>query len=157
MSHPKSLDDFKPGNWKPNVIGSPGEWSEFSIVHENHSHGFISCGWDGSEKLILFGHKIPDFLWDLATGFTKAAADAMTKATMNKLEAKEKGYEVIAASAFEVGLLQNGKGIRTWFCQDFDRKLPDLDHPLIQEAIDINESFTPASESRSEPHSSPAE
>jgi hypothetical protein len=54
---------------------------------------------------------------------------------MNRAEAKKLGYEVIKASPFEVGLMRNGKGIRTWFCQDFDRKLPGLDHPLIIEAI----------------------
>ncbi len=54
-------------------------------------------------------------------------------------EAQKLGYEVIKASPFEVGLLKNGKGIRTWFCQDFDRKLPPLDHPLIQRAIQIVE------------------
>jgi hypothetical protein len=54
---------------------------------------------------------------------------------MNKTEAEKLGYKVIKASPFEVGLMRNGKGIRTWFCQDFDRKLPGLDHPLIIEAI----------------------
>ena len=49
------------------------------------------------------------------------------------------GYEVVAASHFEVGLIKDGKGVRTWFCQDFDGKLPTLDHPKIQEAIRINE------------------
>jgi hypothetical protein len=58
---------------------------------------------------------------------------------MTKEQAKALGYEVIAASAFEVGLIKNGKGIRTWFCQDFDRKLPELNHPKIQESIWINE------------------
>jgi hypothetical protein len=54
-------------------------------------------------------------------------------------KAKVLGYEVIAASPFEVGLVKNGKGVRTWFCQEFDRKLPGLDHPKIKESILINE------------------
>lgn len=62
---------------------------------------------------------------------------------MTAEEAKAMGYEVVAASSFEVGLLKNGRGVRTWFCQDFDRKLPPLDHPLIQEAIRINEEPLP--------------
>lgn len=45
------------------------------------------------------------------------------------------GYKVIEASPFEVGLTRYGWPIKTWWCQDFDRKLPKLDHPLIQEAI----------------------
>lgn len=56
-------------------------------------------------------------------------------------EAKKSGYEVIAASPFEVGLVKNGKGIRTWFCQTFDRKLPSLDHPEIQRCIMIQEEM----------------
>lgn len=58
---------------------------------------------------------------------------------MTIAEAEKLGYEVIEASPFEVGLLKNGKGVRTWFCQDFDRKLPPLDHPKIQETIKIIE------------------
>lgn len=58
---------------------------------------------------------------------------------MTKDEAQALGYEVIMASPFEVGLVKNGKGIRTWWCSDFDRKLPPLDHPLILEAVAIQE------------------
>lgn len=54
-------------------------------------------------------------------------------------EAKAAGYEVIKASAFEVGLVKNGVGLRTWWSQDFDRKLPDLSHPLILECIERTE------------------
>ena len=60
---------------------------------------------------------------------------------MTKKEAEIHGYKVIAASAFEVGLIKGERGIRTWFCQDFDRKLPPLDHPEILRAIEINEEM----------------
>lgn len=60
---------------------------------------------------------------------------------ITKEEASALGYEVVAASPFEVGLIKNGKGIRTWFCQYFDRKLPELDHPLIMESIMIMEDY----------------
>lgn len=62
---------------------------------------------------------------------------------MTKKEAEIRGYKVIAASPFEVGLIKGEKGIRTWFwfCQDFDRKLPPLDHPEILRAIEVNEEF----------------
>jgi len=56
-------------------------------------------------------------------------------------EAEENGYRVVAASPFEVGLIHNGRGIRTWFCNDFYRTLPPLDHPKIQEAIAVNEAL----------------
>lgn len=56
-------------------------------------------------------------------------------------EAEKLGYKVISASFFEVGLVKNGKGVRTWYCSDFDRKLPPLDHPKIQNSIRINEEF----------------
>lgn len=59
---------------------------------------------------------------------------------MSAQEAAALGYEVVKASVYEVGLVKNGQGIRTWWCQDFDRKLPGLDHPEIQKAIEINES-----------------
>jgi hypothetical protein len=58
---------------------------------------------------------------------------------MNAKQAEALGYSVVKASPFEVGLVKNGTGVRTWFCQDFDRKLPRLDHPLIQKAIKANE------------------
>ena len=58
---------------------------------------------------------------------------------MTALDAKKLGYEIVAASVCEVGLVKNGLGIRTWFCQDFERELPGLDHPEIQRAIAINE------------------
>jgi len=58
---------------------------------------------------------------------------------MTKEEAEELGYEVIRASSFEVGLCKNGKGLRTWFCEKFDYKLPDLDHPIIVKSIENHE------------------
>jgi hypothetical protein len=56
-------------------------------------------------------------------------------------EAKELGYEVIKASPFEVGLVKDGRGIRTWWANEFGCKLPDLDHPEIQRAIQITEDM----------------
>ncbi len=58
---------------------------------------------------------------------------------MTPKEAEDLGYRVEPASAFEVGLIHNGRGVRSWFCQDFDRKMPGLDHPRIMEAIELNE------------------
>lgn len=56
-------------------------------------------------------------------------------------EAEALGYQVIIASPFEVGLTKNGRGVRTWWCQKFDRHLPALDHPRIQKAIRVNEKI----------------
>jgi hypothetical protein len=58
---------------------------------------------------------------------------------MNKAEAEKLGYKLIAASPFEVGLLKNGKGIRTWWCRDFGYQIPPLDHPEILRTIQTNE------------------
>jgi len=55
---------------------------------------------------------------------------------MTAKEAAEAGYEVTKASTCEVGLSRNGKGIRTWWCQDFGKKLPPLDHPEIMKTIE---------------------
>jgi hypothetical protein len=60
---------------------------------------------------------------------------------MTAEDAKALGYEVIAASPFEVGLVKNGKGLRTWWCKTFEGKLPPLDHPIIMEHIAIQESL----------------
>jgi hypothetical protein len=60
---------------------------------------------------------------------------------MTKEEAEKLGYEVVKASPFEVGLVKGDKGIRTWWCQDFNRELPPIDHPKILEAIERNEQF----------------
>ena len=54
-------------------------------------------------------------------------------------QAQDLGYALIKASPFEVGLLKNGRGIRTWFAQDFGGRMPKLDHSLVQEAIRLNE------------------
>lgn len=60
---------------------------------------------------------------------------------MTAKEAYQKGYRVIAASEFEVGLTKNDKGLRTWFSQEFDCKIPSLDHPVIQHAIRLQEEL----------------
>lgn len=61
--------------------------------------------------------------------------------TMTKQEAEQLGYKVIQASPFEVGLVKNGKGVRTWWAKDFGGKLPGLDHSLILEHIRIQEEL----------------
>lgn len=76
----------------------------------------------------------PDLKADYDKG-TELAHRAMT------MDAEDKGYAVIAASPFEVGLTKNGQGIRTWFANDFGGELPELSHPLVQKAIKINEEF----------------
>lgn len=58
---------------------------------------------------------------------------------MTAKEAAALGYSVEPASLCEVGLIHNGRGVRTWWFNDFDRKIPELDHPRIMEAIEINE------------------
>ncbi len=60
---------------------------------------------------------------------------------MSEQEAKDLGYEVVKASAFEVGLTKNGKGIRTWWFNEFNGKIPSLTHPEIQKSIKINEGL----------------
>lgn len=60
---------------------------------------------------------------------------------MGEDEARKLGYEVIAASPFEVGLVKNGKGMRTWWAHDFDGKMPTLAHPKILEAVEAWETF----------------
>lgn len=60
---------------------------------------------------------------------------------MTSKEAKNLGYKIVAASPFEVGLVKNGKGIRTWWAQDFNGKMPALNHPEIQKAIAITEEM----------------
>ncbi|KKL57100.1 hypothetical protein LCGC14_2238770 [marine sediment metagenome] len=60
---------------------------------------------------------------------------------MTAQEAEQLGYRVVAASDAEVGLIKGDKGIMTWWCQDFDRKLPPLDHPKILECIEGQEKM----------------
>ena len=54
-------------------------------------------------------------------------------------EARRLGYSLMEASPFEVGLLKNGRGLRTWWAQTFDCIMPTLDHPIVLEAIELNE------------------
>lgn len=62
---------------------------------------------------------------------------------MTPTEAAAKGYVIDWASPLaEVGLIKNGKGIRTWWGIEICPgrfELPSFDHPLIQEAIEIAE------------------
>ncbi len=58
---------------------------------------------------------------------------------MTAQDAERLGYKVVAASDAEVGLIKGDKGVMTWWCQDFDRKLPGLDHPKILEAVERHE------------------
>lgn len=62
--------------------------------------------------------------------------------TYSREEAEQLGYKVIEASAFEVGLVKGEQGVKTWWCQDFDRKLPDLGHPTILATVAIHEEFS---------------
>ncbi len=57
------------------------------------------------------------------------------------IDGKALGYEIIKASTFEVGLIKNGKGVRTWWANEFNGDLPPMEHPLIQEAIQITEEW----------------
>jgi len=57
-------------------------------------------------------------------------------------------YEIKRASAFEVGLLCDGKGVRTWWANSFATahdaasvEFPDISHPIIQSAIRGHENF----------------
>ena len=60
---------------------------------------------------------------------------------MTKKKAEDLGYAVIKASHYEVGLIKENTGVRTWWARDFNGKLPSLDHPLIQKAIEIHEGI----------------
>lgn len=63
------------------------------------------------------------------------------KANSKITEAERLGYKLVKASEFEVGLVKNGRGIRTWWAKEFGGKMPTLDHPLVQEAIRITEEM----------------
>jgi hypothetical protein len=56
-------------------------------------------------------------------------------------DARSLGYEVVEASAIELGLVKTGRGIRTWWKSEFNG-WPKLSHPKVQEAIRINEEIT---------------
>ena len=60
---------------------------------------------------------------------------------MTAQQATEAGFEVVAASAFEVGLVKRGRGVRTWWAKEFGGHLPGLEHPLIQQAIMAHEEM----------------
>lgn len=58
---------------------------------------------------------------------------------MTPAKARQLGYRIIAASPFEVGLVLNGVGIRTWWARDFGGELPTLHDPKVMHAINLNE------------------
>lgn len=60
---------------------------------------------------------------------------------MTAAEATALGYELVEASAFELGLLKNGQGLRTWWKTDGQGRRLTLDHPLVMEAIGVQEGL----------------
>lgn len=60
---------------------------------------------------------------------------------MTAKEARALGYKLIKASPFEVGLIKNDKGIRTWWASEFGGKMPPLDHYEIIRAIEAQEEL----------------
>ena len=58
---------------------------------------------------------------------------------MTVAEVKALGYSLIKASRFEVGLVKNGVGVRTWWASEFGGKMPPLDHSVVQESVRANE------------------
>lgn len=61
---------------------------------------------------------------------------------MTAKEAEALGYTIVRASAYEVGLLKNGKGIRTWWANDFHGNMPTLEDSKVQDAIKVNEEWS---------------
>ena len=51
------------------------------------------------------------------------------------------GYTLIQASPFEVGLLYNGEGVRTWWVADFQCRMPELTDQRVAEAIKAHQRF----------------
>jgi len=60
--------------------------------------------------------------------------------TIDRKMAKTLGYEIIRASASEVGLIKHGRGVKSWWNSTFDG-MPDLGHPKILEAVERYEAF----------------
>ena len=60
---------------------------------------------------------------------------------MTEDQARQLGYELAPASRYEIGLLKNGKGIRTWWASidGLPATIPPMSHSAIQKAIEINE------------------
>lgn len=54
---------------------------------------------------------------------------------MTEKDVSDLGYKVVWAGPFEVGLVKNGRGIRTWWAKDFGGELPPLNHSLVLEAV----------------------
>lgn len=58
---------------------------------------------------------------------------------MTITEIQSRGYRLIQASPFEVGLIHGERGVRTWWSGTFGQRMPTLDDPQVLEAIRINE------------------
>lgn len=54
---------------------------------------------------------------------------------MTKEQAQALGYRVVVAGPFEIGLVKGDQGCRTWWGNDFQWRMPELDHPWIMDAI----------------------
>lgn len=58
---------------------------------------------------------------------------------MTAKEAAAKGYRLIQASAFEVGLIYRERGVRTWWAGTFGCRMPDFSDPVIMDAVERHE------------------
>lgn len=81
---------------------------------------------------------------------------SQTRNFMSTDQATALGYQIAYISAMEIGLTKNGKGVRTWWANQFENQYPNLRHALIQEAIAINEGNNEQIERNSNPDASSA-
>ena len=58
---------------------------------------------------------------------------------MTAKEATIKGYRLIQASQFEVGLIYRERGVKTWWAGAFGCRMPDMTDPQVMEAIERHE------------------
>jgi hypothetical protein len=52
------------------------------------------------------------------------------------------GYELVMITPFEVALYHRGDYVRQWWIGTFGSRMPELDHPEVVLAIEINEKTT---------------
>lgn len=91
-------------------------------------------------------HRNSTYCWHLIEQCEGAFKELFDKPLISQDEITEQwcldnGYQLIQASPFEVGLIKDGRGIRTWWASEFDGQMPDFTNEKVLAIVRAHEQL----------------
>jgi hypothetical protein len=91
-------------------------------------------------------HRNSTYCWHLIEQCEGAFKELFDKPLISQDEITEQwcldnGYQLIQASPFEVGLIKDGRGIRTWWASEFDGQMPDFKNEKVLAIVRAHEQL----------------